>query len=144
MEQQLIIRFVEPSSRVRAELARSAFALGHHAEVYADLGELIDHMPETGVLVVRADPATGGVTSLMNRLADDGHWFPLIATDVEPSAQRIVAAMKAGALDYLPLPFGRSPVRGFTGAGRQRNDPSWPGAAPDDQSPNPDCQPVYS
>jgi two-component system response regulator FixJ len=105
MEQQLIIRFVEPTSRVRAELARSAFALGHHAEVYADVGELIGHMPETGVLVVRDDPATGGVTSLMNRLADGGHWLPLIATDVDPSAQRIVAAMKAGALDYLPLPL---------------------------------------
>jgi len=105
MEQQLIIRFVEPASRVRAELARSAFALGHHAEVYADVGELIGHMPETGVLVLRDDPATGGVTSLMNLLADGGHWLPLIATDVDPSAQRIVAAMKAGALDYLPLPL---------------------------------------
>lgn len=105
MEQQLIIRFVEPSSRVRAEMARSAFALGHHAEVYADVGELIDHMPETGVLVVRDDPSTGGVPEMMNQLAAHGHWLPLIATDVTPSAQRIVAAMKAGALDYLPLPL---------------------------------------
>lgn len=105
MEQQLIIRFVEPSSRVRAEMARSAFALGHHAEVYADLDELADHMPDNGVLVVRDDPATGGVAAVLNRLADHGHWLPLIATDLEPSANRIVAAMKAGALDYLPLPL---------------------------------------
>lgn len=86
-------------------MARSAFALGHHAEVYADVGELIDHMPETGVLVVRDDPSTGGVPEMMNQLAAHGHWLPLIATDVTPSAQRIVAAMKAGALDYLPLPL---------------------------------------
>lgn len=105
MEQQLIIRFIDPSSRVRAEMARSAFALGHHAEVYADLDELTDHMPESGVLVVRDDPGTGGVTAILNRLADHGHWLPLIATDVTPNTQRIVAAMKAGALDYLPLPL---------------------------------------
>lgn len=86
-------------------MARSAFALGHHAEVYADLAELTDHMPETGVLVVRDDPTTGGVSAVLNQLADHGRWLPLIATDVTPSAQRIVAAMKAGALDYLPLPL---------------------------------------
>ncbi|MGB3379240.1 MAG: LuxR C-terminal-related transcriptional regulator [Allopontixanthobacter sediminis] len=105
MEQQLIIRFVEPSSRVRAELARSAFALGHHAEVYADLDELTDHMPETGVLVVRDDPLAGGVAAVLARLAEHGHWLPLIATDTTPNPHRIVAAMKAGALDYLPLPL---------------------------------------
>lgn len=86
-------------------MARSAFALGYHAEVYADLDELADHMPDNGVLVVRDDPATGGVSAVLNRLADHGHWLPLIATDLEPSASRIVAAMKAGALDYLPLPL---------------------------------------
>ena len=86
-------------------MARSAFALGHHAEVYSDLDELADHMPETGVLVVRDDPASGGVSAVLERLADHGHWLPLIATDVTPSTQRIVAAMKAGALDYLPLPL---------------------------------------
>ena len=105
MEQQLIIRFIEPSSRIRAELARSAFALGHHAEVYADLPELTGHMPETGVLVVRDDPSTGGVIAALDQLADYGQWLPLIATDVSPTAERIVAAMKAGALDYLPLPL---------------------------------------
>lgn len=105
MEQKLIIRFVEPSSRIRAELARCAFALGHHAEVYADLGELTEHMPETGVLVVRDDPGTGGIVGIMQRMAEGGHWLPLIATDINPRARRIVAAMKAGALDYLPLPL---------------------------------------
>lgn len=86
-------------------MARCGFALGHHAEVYADLDELTDHMPENGVLVARDDPATGGVPAVIKRLADHGHWLPLIATDVTPDPQRIVAAMKAGALDYLPLPL---------------------------------------
>lgn len=105
MEQKLIIRFVEPSTRIRAELARCAFALGHHAEVYADLKELTEHMPETGLLVVRDDASAGGIVAVMQRLAEVGHWLPLIATDISPKARRIVAAMKAGALDYLPLPL---------------------------------------
>lgn len=105
MQQQLILRFIDPSSRLRAELSRIAFNLGHHAEVYASADELIDHLPETGILVVRDDHETGGVPEVLRRLADAGHWLPMIATDTEPSTVRIVAAIKAGALDYLPLPL---------------------------------------
>ncbi len=105
MEQQLILRFVDPSSRLRAELARVAFSLGHHAEVYSTTDELIDHLPETGILIVRDDRQTGGVPEVMRRLAEAGQWLPMIATDMDPSTRRIVAAIKSGALDYLPLPL---------------------------------------
>ncbi len=104
MEQKLVVRFIDPSSRIRAELARAAFALGYHAEVYADFSELIADRADNGILVARDDPASGGIANAIRRLADRGHWFPLIATDVSPKPERIVAAMKAGALNYLSLP----------------------------------------
>lgn len=105
MEQQLTIRFIEPSSRLRAELARAAFAIGHHAEVYTDLAELTDHRPETGIVVMHDEPQLGGVKAAIRRITDLGHWLPVIAISVNPTPGQIVAAMKAGALDYLPLPL---------------------------------------
>ena len=64
-------------SRSRAEQARIAFALGHHAEVYAGLDELLDRPPHEGIVIAAPEPAT----------------------------EQVVAAIKAGALDYLRLPL---------------------------------------
>ncbi len=122
MEQQLTIRFIEPVSRIRAELARIAFALGYHAEVYADLAELTDHLPETGILVVHDDPPLADAPQIIHKLAARGLWLPVIALAASPQPARIVAAMKAGALDYLSLPldeqrFGRALTQIATEAG---------------------------
>ena len=38
-------------SRSRAEQARIAFALGHHAEVYGELDELLDRPPFEGLVL---------------------------------------------------------------------------------------------
>lgn len=95
---------IEHDSRTRAELARSAFALGHHAEIYGTADELADHRPQDGIILARDDPRQGGVAALMAALAERGIWLPIIATDSQPTTARIVAAVKAGALDYLPLP----------------------------------------
>lgn len=121
MQQHLIIRFVEPSTRIRAELARTAFAMGHHAELYADLGELIRHRPSSGILVVHDRPSAGSgsegtAAETIRRVADQGTWLPLIAIAVDPTPGQIVAAMKAGALDFLPLPLDQ---RRFAGSLRQ-------------------------
>ncbi len=105
MGQHHIIHFVDAETRMRADLARIAFRLGHHAEVYADLAELCDHPPQRGIVVVRDDPETGGVEATLDLLARCGVWLPLVAMDEAPRTSRVVAAVKAGALDYLPLPL---------------------------------------
>ncbi|RDC59498.1 Transcriptional regulatory protein FixJ [Alteripontixanthobacter maritimus] len=105
MEQRQIIHFVDPSSRMRAELSRLAYDLGHHAEVYSDGDELVADPPREGILVLRDSPACGEIGDIMDRLAQTGVWLPLIAAAENPQADRIVAAIKAGALDYLSLPL---------------------------------------
>jgi FixJ family two-component response regulator len=105
MGQRNIIHFVDADSRLRAELARSAFAMGHHAEVYADLAELCDHPPHSGIVIVRDTPETGGLETAIEILARGGIWLPLVGMDESPHTQRVVAAITAGALDYLPLPL---------------------------------------
>ncbi|WP_209348165.1 LuxR C-terminal-related transcriptional regulator [Pontixanthobacter sp. CEM42] len=105
MEKRFTIHFVDPSSRNRAEHASIAFDLGYHAEVYADIGELIGHAPSHGIIVATDDPETGGTAGLIETLADAGIWLPVIAAATQPVPERVVDAMKAGALHYLSLPF---------------------------------------
>lgn len=104
MEQRQIIHFVDADVRVRAELARTAFGEGHHAEVYASLAELCEHPPQRGVVILRDDQANpiAQTLDLFSRL---GIWLPLVAMDLAPRTARVVSAVKAGAFDYLPLPL---------------------------------------
>ena len=99
------IHFVDADVRQRAELARTAFALGYHAEVYADLAELTEHPPRSGVMVVRDEPGALDVKLVLDRLAACGVWLPLVLMDDAPDTARIVAAVKAGALDFIALPI---------------------------------------
>lgn len=99
------LHIVDPSSRVRAEMSGLAFDLGYHAEVYSGVDELLVHAPKRGFIIARDDPAAGGFALLMRQLAEGGVWLPVIATSDSPRADAIVLAMKAGAIDYLPIPL---------------------------------------
>lgn len=103
--QKLTINVVEPSSRLRAELARSIYDLGHHCELYADLSEIALHPPQSGIIAVRDTAQLGGVAMFLDDLLELGIWLPVIGMDTNPDTESVVRAMKAGALDYLALPF---------------------------------------
>jgi FixJ family two-component response regulator len=105
MEQRLTLHIVDSDSRSRAEQARTAFALGHHAEVYSDLSELLDRTPSGGVVLLRERTADAPLAELFERLGEKGIWVPLIVCDEEPRIERVVDAIKNGALDYLQLPL---------------------------------------
>jgi len=104
MERKPTLHIVDGSSRVRAELARIGFRLGHHAEVYGDLEELADRAPDDGIILLRDEGEQDCVARALSRLAAANVTLPALATDLEPRPARVVAAIKAGALDYLPLP----------------------------------------
>ncbi|MBE5074139.1 helix-turn-helix transcriptional regulator [Erythrobacteraceae bacterium E2-1 Yellow Sea] len=107
MKHKDTLHFIDSSSRTRAELARVGFALGHHSEVYGDVVEFATHPPRDGIIVARDSVQDGGVAAILERLSSLGVWLPLIAVDHDPRSGRIVEAIKAGALDYLPLPLDR-------------------------------------
>ena len=88
-----------------AEGARAAFALGHHAEVYADLSELVQRPPREGIILARESAAAGGAVGLLADLSRAGIWLPLIMVAEHPEVCDVVAAIKAGALEYLELPL---------------------------------------
>lgn len=105
MEQRLTLRIVDGDSRSRAEQARTAFALGHHAEVYSDLDELFGRIPACGIMLLRQRSTTGPLAELFERFGEQGVWLPLIICAEDPQIERVVSAVKDGALDYLQLPL---------------------------------------
>lgn len=105
MNNKAPLHFIDSCSRQRADMARIGFAMGHHAEVYSDISDLSVHPPRDGIIVARDTPEEGGVAVTLERLSRLGIWLPLIAVDTQPRPNRIVEAIKAGALDYLSLPL---------------------------------------
>jgi FixJ family two-component response regulator len=101
------LHIVGGDSRSRAEQARIAFALGHHAEVYGDLDELLDRPPDEGIILA-ADEEVAPARALMDRLGVAGIWLPLVLVAPAPTIERVVEVVKAGAIDYLTLPLEMS------------------------------------
>ena len=105
MENRIILHIIDGDSRSRAEQARIAFALGHHAEVYSDLAELLDRPPHDGVILLRQRAMDVSLGELFERLGEVGVWLAVIVCAEEPEIERVVNAIKSGALDYLQLPL---------------------------------------
>lgn len=105
MDQRPTVHIVDGDMRSRAEQARTAFALGNHAEVYDDLDELLERPPESGVLLVRQRALQPTLDDLFDRLGEQGIWLPVVVCASEPELAQVVAAVKHGALDYLELPL---------------------------------------
>jgi len=99
------LHIVGGDSRSRAEQARIAFALGHHAEVYGELEELLDRPPVEGIVLAADEGPADGAKRLIARLGEAGVWLPVVLAADRPEIERVVAAIKAGALDYLVLPL---------------------------------------
>lgn len=110
MEQRLILHIVDGDSRSRAEQARTAFALSHHAEVYSDLDELLDRPPLDGAILLRQRAMDVPLAELFERLAEHGIWLPVIVCAEDPQLERVVGAIKSGALDFIEKPFRGSEI----------------------------------
>ena len=102
MEQRHRLHIVDADSRGRAQLARIAYALGHHAEVYSGWGELAEHPPRDGILLAR--DRSDGAANPFTLLGEAGIWLPLILADEQPTTARVVEGIKQGALDFIELP----------------------------------------
>ncbi|RVQ65550.1 response regulator [Croceicoccus ponticola] len=105
MEQRNIIHIVDADPRNRATFARAIFEMGHHAEVYDDIGELTSHMPQNGIVLAHDDLNAGGIAGLVDIMSERGAWLPVIAMAAVPDIERVVTAMRAGAFDYLQQPI---------------------------------------
>ncbi len=105
MERKHTIHIIDADSRHRATLSRQILALGRHCEVYASQAEFLARPPASGVVLLHEKAGQGGIPSLLATLAEQGAWLPVVGIADRPDTTAIVAAMRAGALDYLVLPL---------------------------------------
>jgi two-component system response regulator FixJ len=103
--ERTVLHIVCGDSRSRAEQARIVFALGHHAEVYGELDELLARAPHDGIVIAADTGEPGMAAELVHRLGERGVWLPVVLTAHEPKTEQVVAGIRAGAIDYLLLPF---------------------------------------
>ncbi|WP_126173499.1 response regulator transcription factor [Altericroceibacterium xinjiangense] len=107
MEQPFTIHIVATESTLRAELARTAAALGFNAEVYASPEGLFVRTPCDGVVVVTQNTIPQGTAAFIDQMTQTGIWLPLLLAAENPRVHEIVEAIKNGALDYLKVPVAR-------------------------------------
>ncbi len=104
MEQERI-HIIHPSSRTRANLSRACFSFGFHAEVYSDVSELMKDQLQEGLVLAFDQPGEDGIEGIFEELERLGSYLPIVAMGDVADADRIVASLRAGAIDYLVLPI---------------------------------------
>lgn len=110
MVDRVTLHILDDDSARRAQLARLAFAAGHHAEIYASTDELLAHAPSGGLVLAQDEPVGEGIARLVAAMMQAGHWLPVIAIAETPQTAGVVRAIKAGALDYLAMPSQIAPL----------------------------------
>ena len=100
-----VVHIVSLSSVERAEQARACYAIGLHAEIYSNYDELVAAAPRRGLVLAEDIAERGGIAQLIGDMAARGFWLPVVGTAASVASHRVVAAIKAGALDYLALPL---------------------------------------
>ena len=110
MVERVTLHILDSDSARRAQLARLAFAAGHHAEIYANADELMAHAPSNGLVLAHDEPTGQGIAALIAAMMRAGHWLPVIAVAEAPETHAVVTAIKAGALDYLTVPQQIAPL----------------------------------
>jgi len=110
MIDRVTLHILDGDSTRRAQLARLAFAAGHHAEIYASTDELLSHAPSGGLVLAHDDPPGEAVAALIAAMMRVGQWLPVIAIAEAPETVAVVSAIKAGALDYLTVPQQIAPL----------------------------------
>ena len=110
MIDRVTLHILDGDSARRAQLARLAFAAGHHAEIYANVDELLAHAPSNGLVLAHDDPPGEAVPALIAAMMRAGQWLPVIAIAEQPDTVSVVRSIKAGALDYLSVPQQITPL----------------------------------
>ncbi|MCT2559044.1 LuxR C-terminal-related transcriptional regulator [Tsuneonella sp. YG55] len=103
------VHLLDGSSSRRARLARALGAHGIHAEIYETVAELRGTAdrpayPKQGAVLVSDDDQID-LSAVLADMREAGCFLPVVAfTASGPLARRIVAALRAGAVDYLCFP----------------------------------------
>jgi FixJ family two-component response regulator len=99
------INVIDPDVRRRARIAHALTAREAHVEIYESLAEFLEGGKAGGLLFIGDEPAGGLATKIAEVRASVPAILPIVGYAEDPEAEPIVAAMRAGAVDYLRWPF---------------------------------------
>jgi hypothetical protein len=106
--QKLHVHVIDRETAMRARTFRMMTSLGVHCEIYGSIDEMIAFRPSEGIVLMHEYADGESVTGAIAKLRDSGLALSVAGCSEQPGVARVVAAMKAGALDYLALPFDRA------------------------------------
>ena len=98
------INVIDSSVRRRARVSRDLNGHGAHVEIFEDIVELAARGMVKGVLFVSCEPAEDFVEGI-HKIRALVEAVPMVGYSEDPAPEHIVAAMRAGVMDYLRLPF---------------------------------------
>ncbi len=103
-EAQTTLLIVDQNSTKRLALARLAAAIGCAVETYASASELMTSGTRNAVVLINDAMDQGSAPEVIAAIANARHGWPVIAMSDNPELTKVVAAIKAGAIDYVPTP----------------------------------------
>jgi FixJ family two-component response regulator len=99
------INVVDSDVRRRARISHALHARGAYVEIFESVAELREHGKVEGLLFIADEPAGGLAAKIAEVRATTPAVLPIVGYAEDPDAEPIVAAMRAGAVDYLRWPF---------------------------------------
>lgn len=98
------ILIIDPDEQARADLDRHLESKGFYVQGYPDLSAargLFEEKPPDAIFV---DMTPAAISELTDRLDNQNAYIPLIAYSKAQSAREVVAALRAGASDFVLKP----------------------------------------
>jgi len=99
------IHVIDADFRRRAQISSVLASRNFHTEIYEDAGEFIGAMPQHGAVLINEDPDGDDLKAFFGRVRQGGRFYPVSVYSHAPAPQRIVNAIRNGAIDYLQWPF---------------------------------------
>lgn len=99
------INVVDSDVRRRARISHALNARDTYVEIYENLAELRQGGKPSGLLLVADEPAGALATQIGQFRQSLPAVLPIVGYAEDPEAEHVVAAMRAGAIDYLRWPF---------------------------------------
>jgi len=109
-----IVFVVDDDPSVRKSLTRVIAAAGYAVETFVSASEFLERAPVSGPCCLVLDVRMPGVTGmdLQSTLAQAVHRIPVVFITGHGDVAMGVAAMKAGAVDFLTKPFASKDLLG--------------------------------
>ena len=99
------INVIDPDVRRRARISHALNARNAHVEIYDNVGELAKDARVNGLIFTADDPAGELAATVAQIRAVIPAVLPVVGYGEEPQPEHVVAAVRAGAIDYLRWPF---------------------------------------